>query len=669
MIRRRGTGTAQHAGLATLAGRAQRWASAGVILVVVGVCGLGLISAHRLSAATASANRTVGLSDDYQKARFHATSAGDRYRAYLSAPSESLRLAKAEAFRQLSVVLAALELAPGTDLVALERLEAETARYSQATERVETVLDGVAPADAYEALPVAETRIADESEATLTLDLGTLAELTHVASQHHLADAAAQARLLNRGAPVVLAASLVFAFLLGSVLRRHRRAVVALASTDALTQLPNRLALAAKAAEVLDCHDATGSGPSLLLLDLDRFKEVNDSLGHHYGDELLVQVSRRLRAAVKGTDLVARLGGDEFAILLSAGGEDAARVVANRVKTVLETPFIVNTLSIEVGVSIGMAVATPTCSDVTALLRCADVAMYVAKDTHEGHVVYTAEHDLHTADKVRLMSELRHALSTDALVVHYQPKVALGDGRLLGVEALVRWQHPVRGLLQPSAFIPAVEDSELMDRVTSDVLTKALRQVTTWSQQGLTVPVAVNIPTRSLLNLAFPTQVETLLAASGVAAGLLSLEITESSAMRDPQRCVGVLEALRAIGVKISIDDYGTGYASMSYLKDLPVDELKIDRSFVAGMLDDPQSEILARSIIELGHNLGLTVVGEGVEDESVAAVLRDAGCDIAQGYHYARPMPGSDLAAWDQTRRDSSTIPTPRQEVARHAS
>ncbi|MCW2600829.1 MAG: Diguanylate kinase [Frankiales bacterium] len=649
-----------------LTGRTARWASWGMLLVVMGICSLSLVSIHRLVVATAAAQRTSTLTDHYQDARYHVASADTHYHAYLSTPHARLLQARNDELRLLSAALASAEASPGSDhRAAHQQVLVDVSRYTDATDRALELVD-LPPGLVRQSLLAAARQRADVTQAALTNSLGALQEATHDESEKYLDQASSQAILLSRGAPVVLAASLLLALLFGSVRRRHRLAIEALAATDPLTQLPNRLVLARRAAEVLDSRTASASPPCLLVLGLDRFKEVNDSLGRHYGDDLLVQVSERLRTVVNHDTLVARLGGDEFALLLSSGGEEAGERVAAQVKAAFDTPFLLDTLSVEVAVSIGIAAATEEFHDLVPLLRSADVAMYVAKDTHERYVVYTAEHDLHTANKVRLMSELRQALTADELVVHYQPKVALTDGHLVGVEALVRWQHPHRGLLAPGAFVPAVEDSDLMDRVTTQVLSKALRQVNTWSLQGRSVPTAVNIPTRSLLNLDFPAQVATLLSDADVDANMLSLEITESSAMRDPQRCIRVLQALRATGVRVSIDDYGTGYASMAYLKDLPVDEVKIDRSYVDRVIDDPQSAILARSIIELGHNLGLTVVGEGVEDQEVATLLREAGCDTAQGYHFARPMAGPDVTTWDYQRTVRTLgVPHPRDGAA----
>jgi diguanylate cyclase (GGDEF)-like protein len=601
---------------------------------------------------------TATLADLYQDARFHATAADESYQEYLYEHLALDRVAQNQAFSDLDRTLRLLATSPRADRPAVQRLQAAAVAFAVATGKAE---DLAADGDRVASDRVDATEVA-ASNKVLVQTLYSLEEAAQVAGKADLARVARAGSWLSRATPIVLAGSLLAAALLFSVLRRYRRRIETLAVTDPLTELPNRLGLAHRAARLLSSADPTDEYPALLLLDLDRFKEVNDSLGHHYGDQLLIQVGQRLRRSVKSTDLVARLGGDEFAILLAKGGEAAGRVVADRVRTMLHQPFVMDQLTVDVGVSVGIAVATAETHDLPALMRCADVAMYVAKESGDGAVVYTHEHDARTADKVRLLSELRRALDHDELVVHYQPKVALDDGRLLGVEALVRWQHPTDGMLAPGAFIPVVEDTELMDRLTTDVLTKALRQTRAWADQGDRIPVAVNIPTRSLLNLAFPTMVEGLLTEFGVAANMLCLEITESSAMRDPERCIAVLSALRATGVRISIDDYGTGYASMSYLKDLPIDELKIDRSFIARMADDPNSAILARSVVELGHNLGLTVVGEGVEDATTGELLHDTGCDSAQGYHYARPMPGNEVLSWTRLNHALGQTRLPRQ-------
>ncbi|MDX6287254.1 MAG: hypothetical protein QOG53_2739 [Frankiales bacterium] len=626
-----------------------------MLVLVVAAALMGVLSTQRLAKATDAAAASTTLTDLYRDARFYALMADDEYHEYVSQRDLVDQFEETQALSDLSDTLEKLTTTPGADVRRVRALQVEADHYESALNQVE---DLVLAGKTAEAMRVDMSRV-DPSAGRLATDLTELEEAASVASRAHLATAASQGRWLSGGTPVVVGGTLLVALLLFNVLRRYRRGVELLATTDPLTALPNRLALSQSATAVLDNRLSAGTRPSLLLLDLDGFKDVNDTLGHHYGDELLVQVAHRLRGAIKRGDVVARLGGDEFAVLLTDGGESVGRLVADRIRAILRMPFTVGQLSVDVGVSIGIAVATTEAPDLSALLRCADVAMYVAKETRDGAVLYTREHDDRTADKVRLVSELRRALDHDELVLHFQPKVALDDGRLLGVEALVRWQHPTRGLLAPGQFLPPIDGNEVMDRITTDVLTKALRQSKTWAELGERIPVAVNIPTRSLLNLAFPVQVTDLLDRFGVEADMLCLEITESSSMRDPERCISVLHTLRASGVRISIDDYGTGYASMAYLKNLPVDELKIDRSFIARIVEDPQSAILARSIVELGHNLGLTVVGEGVEDASVGDLLRKTGCDSAQGFHYARPMPGDDVLSWHYGR-----MPIPTQVI-----
>ncbi|MDX6208261.1 MAG: hypothetical protein QOE24_652 [Frankiales bacterium] len=624
-----------------------RNATVGVLLVIAAVAGLGLHSANRLAQATTSAQRTTAVSDLYQDARYEVVSIDDRYRSQLLGSLPDTEPTGTDAFRALDATLKALAVQPLARPEDLAALQADLVVYVDAVRGVGQVIARRDPGTT--AAEAEWRRRADVAIAGLTADLGRLEEAGHLASQQHLRAASDEADLLNRLAPVVLGACVLLAFLLAGVSRRHRQGVEQLALTDALTRLPNRWALT-RQADLLS-GGGTQAGGWLLLLDLDRFKEVNDSLGHHCGDELLVQVADRLRTTASPAHFVTRLGGDEFAILGPTGAVTEGTTAALAVHAALQAPFTVAGLQVQIGASIGVAASDGT-GDLTALLRCADVAMYVAKQTGEPYVVFSQDHDVHTADNLRLLSELRNGLADDELVVYYQPKVSLHDGRLVGVEALVRWQHPTRGLLAPGAFVPQIENTMLMDRVTAAVLERALNQVRAWSLQGQLIPVSVNIPTRSLLSAGFVDQVRSALLASSVDATMLTLEITESSAMNEPARAVQVLHALRASGVRVSIDDYGTGYASMAYLKDLPVDELKIDRSFVDTALQDNASRILVTSIIDLAARLRLTVVAEGVENQATADLLRDSGCQIGQGYHYARPMPADALAAWSVEHR-----------------
>jgi len=421
------------------------------------------------------------------------------------------------------------------------------------------------------------------------------------------------------------------------------------AQHDSLTGLPNRELLSARLIETFAATKPAAVRTGLLLIDLDKFKEVNDTLGHASGDQLLAQIGPRLlTAALRENDTVARLSGDEFAVLLpELTSVDDAVVVAERVLTALHAPFPVGDTSVDVAASIGVAVAPDHGTSPTELLRHADIAMYEAKDAAAGVAVYEPERGERTPSRFGLLGQLRRALDRDELEVYYQPKIDLTTTTLVGVEALVRWRHPERGLLLPAEFIPVAETTGLIHRLTTHVLDIALAQARTWTEAGLVVPIAVNVSARCLHDVALPKRVADALARHGVPASLLCLEITESSIMRDPEGALAVLRELHAAGVRLSLDDFGTGYSSMTYLRQLPVAELKVDRSFVRDLAAESADTVLVRSAVDLGHNLGLSVVAEGVEDASTLRALQDLGCDIAQGFYVARPMPNDEFDAW----------------------
>ena len=423
------------------------------------------------------------------------------------------------------------------------------------------------------------------------------------------------------------------------------------ATHDALTGLPNRAAVLASGAALLAEGGEPGAGGparlAVLLMDLDRFKEVNDTLGHSYGDRLLAQVGPRLRPLVREVDVVARLGGDEFAVLLPDVTVEQAQAAAERLHAALGLPFEVDGLALDVDVSIGVAVGADGTADVEALLRQADIAMYAAKERQDGVQLYDARADGHDRSRLVLLSELRRGLAAGQLVLHHQPKVDLVTGAVVGVEALVRWQHPVRGLLAPAEFLPAVERTGLIEPLTDAVLDAALAQVRAWCADGLPVPVAVNLSARSLARADLPERVLGRLREHGVPAHLLRLEITESALLTEPARAREVLHRLHAAGVRISLDDFGTGYSSMGHLKHLPVDELKVDRSYVAEMTTSAEDAALVRSVVDLGHELGMTVVAEGVEDAATARALADLRCDVGQGHLFARPGTAADVTAF----------------------
>jgi diguanylate cyclase (GGDEF)-like protein/PAS domain S-box-containing protein len=420
------------------------------------------------------------------------------------------------------------------------------------------------------------------------------------------------------------------------------------AAHDGLTGLPNRTLLRTRLQQVLPGSDKNDRAPvALLLLDLDRFKEVNDTLGHQVGDVLLQQIGCRLQGAVRAADLVARLGGDEFAVLLPATDAAGAALVAECLVRVLQAPFVLEGQPIDVDASIGIAVAPEHGQDADTVLRCADVAMYQAKRAGTGVALYSAADDEHRPDRLALLGELRNAIDNDELLLHYQPKLDLRDGKLIGVEALVRWQHPQRGFMPPMEFIPLAEQTGLIHPLSRWVLEAALKQHQAWRRVGIDVPVAVNLSRRTLHDPQLPAMVADALARWDVAAGALVLEITESSLMADPVRAGENLSQLRGLGVRISIDDFGTGYSSLASLKNLSVDELKIDQSFVQAMASDASSRAIVRAIIDLADALKLRVVAEGVEDRATWDVLAGLGCEIAQGYFLSRPLAADTLEAW----------------------
>jgi diguanylate cyclase (GGDEF)-like protein/PAS domain S-box-containing protein len=434
--------------------------------------------------------------------------------------------------------------------------------------------------------------------------------------------------------------------------KQLERALTRQAFTDQLTGLPNRALLQDRTQQALRMAGRQGLTAALLLLDLDRFKEVNDTLGHHHGDLLLQQVAERVHGSLRSSDTVARLGGDEFAVLLpQVAGVQEATVVADKLSAAIEAPFTVNGLTLDVDASIGVAVYPDHAGDANQLLQRADVAMYAAKATHAGYTVYDPTLDQHNPRRLGLLGQLRRALAAGELVVHYQPKADVRSARILGVEALVRWQHPEHGLLGPGEFVPLAETTGLIRPLTSYVLDAALRQCRTWLDAGHELSVAVNLSTRCLLDLTLPDQIIGLLEETAMAPERLVLEITESAIMTDPTRALEILNRLHTLGVQLAIDDFGTGYSSMAYLKSLPVDELKVDRSFVKHLRDNPSDAVIVRSTVDLGHNLGLRVVAEGVEDEATWQELANLGCDSVQGYFLARPMPEAELVAWLATQ------------------
>ena len=618
-----------------------RVATAALVAVLIGVTGGAIWAAEAVDAAAQEIEHVNGQGDAWVRADREVGQQESLGHAYLAAPSGSLRLALGESNRSLAAALDYLSVQGDPDDAASARqIKAKHAQYVHdmgrmlaAMEAGETTLARrmherpVHPAYATLQYKIRASANREQQEVT-----EKLAELRH--QQHDL-------RLASFAAAAVGVSALgVFLLLVAG----YQRELVRQALHDPLTGLPNRELLADRVGQAIRTADRELRPAALLLLDLNRFKDINDTLGHHHGDQLLIQVSQRIGRALREADTVARLGGDEFAVLLPGASADGAGAVADKLRTALQQPLSIGGVALDLDASIGVAVYPEHGSDAAELLQHADVAMYVAKQAHAGFLVYDPAVDEHSPRRLALLGGLRRALDRGELVLHYQPKADLRSGRIQGVEALVRWQHPEHGLLGPDEFIPVAERTGLIHPLTRWVLDAALDQAALWRHAGLRLTVAVNVSTRNLLDPAFPDQVAGQLTTWKVPAEVLLLEVTESAVMAEPDRALEVLGRLHALGVGLAVDDFGTGYSSMAYLKELPVDELKIDRSFVSQMATSPNDAVIVRSTIDLGHNLGLRVVAEGVETQRAWDELAGLGCDTAQGYLLGRPVPAAEL-------------------------
>jgi diguanylate cyclase (GGDEF)-like protein len=461
---------------------------------------------------------------------------------------------------------------------------------------------------------------------------------------------------LRTAATAISSVDLVFlgfcsVFLLRYQRHTERQAVASRhqAHHDSLTGIANRVLLEERMRDALDGAGRAEGHAALLLLDLNRFKEINDTLGHHHGDLLLQQVAIRLNTVIRDRDTVARLGGDEFAVLLPGiSSETDATAVAERALKALRVQADLEGVIVDVSASIGVAVYPQHGDTASELLQHADVAMYIAKRGHLGYACYDPDTDENSSDQLTMLSELRRAIDNNELVLHYQPQVRANSGEVCGAEALVRWEHPRRGFLGPGEFIPLAEQSDLIQPLTEYILAASLRQHRQWRDAGVLIPVAVNVAARCLLDQNFPDRVDELLHEYHIPPAELTLEITESAVISDPQQAKEILSRLRDLGVRLSVDDFGTGYSSMAYLQTLPLHELKIDRCFIKEISSATSNDAaIVLAIVELAHALNLEVVAEGVEDEATLTALARMGCDIGQGYHMCRPLPADKLGAW----------------------
>jgi diguanylate cyclase (GGDEF)-like protein len=634
----------------------------GIIAVAVTLVALmvvTIIGSYATERAAARTQRAVVLNTAYQRAAAGVAAEESLERKYRLQPSPVPLVAHRVARQQVRQALADVRLLGNSqDRLLVTRVEREHAGYVQAVTIMFAAVDRHEPSAAVNAI---DGRTVDPVFGAMQIEI-------YAAAANHQSRALHQAaamRLTNRLVLGTDVATLLAAMLLitvaGVALTRSQRRLLAQSDLnqhqalhDSLTGLPNRTLFQDRTTQALHAARRSGNQVAVMLVDLDRFKDVNDTLGHHYGDLLLGQIAQRFSTTLRAGDSVARLGGDEFAVLLCSTSADDAVAAAGRLTDVLQEAFTVKDISLDVEASIGIALAGPD-ADVATALRHADVAMYEAKSQHLPYASYELTRDDNTVDRLALLGDLRRAIGNGELLLQYQPKVSTTTGEVHSVEALVRWQHPTRGLLMPDDFIPIAEGTAVIHPLTTEILRQALVQTRAWLDRGRTISVSVNISARSLHDLNFPAQVQQQLDAIGVPASQLSLELTEGAIMTDPGRALIALEALNAMGISLSIDDFGTGYSSMSYLKDLPVRELKIDRSFVIGMNRDESNLVLVQSAVDLGHNLGLHVVAEGVEDAETQDALAAMGCDLVQGYYIRRPASATDLDLWFRTHTSTT--------------
>nr|WP_320014855.1 EAL domain-containing protein [uncultured Desulfobacter sp.] len=425
------------------------------------------------------------------------------------------------------------------------------------------------------------------------------------------------------------------------------------ATHDSLTGLPNRVLLYDRLNHAIQTASRRETGLVMMILDLDEFKQINETLGHYSGDQLLHQVVSRLQVIVRKSDTLARVGGDEFAILLDMNTDkEMVLNIVKKLQKIFIEPFSIEGLDLEVMSSIGIAYFPDHGREADTIMQRANLALVSAKQNTKKFAVYNENMDKGSPRRITMMGELRRAIDTSELVVYYQPKVNLAEARVCSVEALVRWQHPKHGFLSPDEFIPMAERTGLIRPLTIWVLNTALKQGEQWHKKGLKMGVAVNLSPATLLDTELPNVLVGMLSLYEIPARYITFEVTEGSMIKDPDLALQILSRLAEMGIKISIDDFGTGYSSLAYLKKLPAKELKIDKSFVIDMLESESDAVIVKSIIDLGHNLSMKVVAEGVENKEIAVKLKALGCDILQGFYFSKPMDHETLIRWLDKKR-----------------
>jgi len=549
-----------------------------------------------------------------------------------------------------STARAALEGMPLSpeEMAVQDRLKALTVRTQPSVvQAVSLAMEGKTA----EARKIIETEVVG-AQKSISVELNSLLELQNEETENTVTkaeDAYESTRLLM----LVLGGSaaglgLVIAFVVIRNASKQAESLQHQAMFDSLTNLPNRVLFADRLQQTALIARREKRLFGLFAMDLDRFKEINDTLGHHIGDRVLQHVAACARNCLRESDTVARMGGDEFTILLATVSSlDGAIAVAKKILKAINEPLTIAGRNLEIGASIGVVLFPQHGDDLDALMRQADAAMYSAKQAQSGYRVYSDDLGHGADDRMALQSELRQAIANNELVLHYQPKIDFSAAQVSGVEALVRWLHPVHGLMAPDKFIPLAEQTGLIKPLTKWVLETALHQCEEWYRAGISLSMSINVSAVSIQDPEFPGQMAKMLEDFDVPNSQIELEITETAVMSEPVRAVECIRQLSALGFQIAIDDFGTGYSSMAYLKELLVAKIKIDKSFVKDMASNHNDAVIVRSTVELGHNLGLKVVAEGVEDQAAWDKLKGLGCDSAQGYYMGRPLPSVDFMAW----------------------
>ncbi|VVO20498.1 putative bifunctional diguanylate cyclase/phosphodiesterase [Pseudomonas fluorescens] len=633
-----------------------RWARYGLVAVLLAISGFAVWSSVTTGRLGKEAIASSALSDHYIAAAIAVAAAESLENKYRLDPSPEVRRKFKNVVTQLTIALDRVHRSgsPAEHLLVEDVRTALTPYLGS----INKMFDAVDRGDD------AQVRWIDNEECDPLFEKIEKVVL-QASADHHQQSIVALEKLRTResfnanSTPIVFIAGLLLAGLFAQVLRgtrieldSQRKDALHASLHDKLTGLANRTLLADRFEQALRLGRRHGSTTGLLLIDLDRFKEVNDTLGHHYGDRLLDQIGKRLISEAREIDTVARLGGDEFAILLpEVEGLDGALKAALRLHTAITASFEIDGVDLDVEASFGVVVSGMHGDDPSTLMQRADIAMYAAKKQGKGILAYDPKSDRRTPERLAMLGELRRGLSRGELFLEYQPKVSLSTGKVTGVEALARWQHPVRGLVRPDDFIPFAELTGIIGSLTHYVLNLALAQVRVWADAGICIPVAVNISARNLLDDKLVFQIVDLLEHHKLTPNMLVLEVTESAIMLDSHAARTILIQLHTMGIHIAIDDFGAGYTSLAQLKDLPISELKIDKSFVLAMQSDQANEMIVRSVVDLGHNLGMSVIAEGVETADVLDALGVYHCDIAQGFHVCRPVSAEAFKQWYEER------------------